>query len=91
MTTYASAGPDRPAVFVSYSHEDTEWLQDLLTMLAPVVRSGAVRVWSDGEIAPSDPWRAEIEAAMAAAQVAVLLSSTMSSCRTSWRSTKRAG
>jgi hypothetical protein len=67
MTSSASA------VFVSYSHKDKTWLQDLLTMLAPVVRSGAVRVWSDGEIAPSDPWRAEIEAAMAAARVAVLL------------------
>ena len=65
--------PSASAIFVSYSHKDKAWLQDLLTMLAPVVRSGAVQVWSDGEIEPSDPWRAEIDAAMAAARVAVLL------------------
>jgi len=68
-----SAGPDRPTVFVSYSHEDRRWLHDLLTMLAPAMQTGAVRVWSDGEIEPSETWREEISAAMAAARVAVLL------------------
>jgi hypothetical protein len=46
--------PSASAVFVSYSHQDKTWLEDLLTMLSPVVRSGAVQVWSDGEIEPSD-------------------------------------
>ena len=73
MTQSPSDGPDRPAVFVSYSHEDAGWLKDLLTMLSPVVQRGVLQVWSDGEIEPSCLWREEIDAAMAAAWVAVLL------------------
>jgi hypothetical protein len=65
--------PKRPTVFVSYSHEDRPWLQDLLTMLAPLERSGLVRAWSDVEIEPGQRWSAEIEAAMASAKVGVFL------------------
>jgi hypothetical protein len=64
---------DTSPVFISYSHRDKRWLQDLRTMLAPLVREGVVDVWWDGAIKPSQRWREEIEAALASARVTVLL------------------
>jgi hypothetical protein len=60
-------------VFVSYSHKDRRWLDDLRSMLSPLGETGAVQVWWDGKIQPSDEWRKEIEAALSSARVAVLL------------------
>lgn len=64
---------DRPTVFLSYSHEDKRWLEDLRTMLSPLVRSGIVDVWWDGAIKPSQEWRKEIDNALATARIGVLL------------------
>ncbi|HZF10577.1 MAG TPA: toll/interleukin-1 receptor domain-containing protein [Thermoanaerobaculia bacterium] len=60
-------------VFVSYSHKDKKWLEDLRTMLAPDIRDGVVDVWWDGAIKPSQRWREEIQAALDSARVAVFL------------------
>ncbi|HEX3553174.1 MAG TPA: toll/interleukin-1 receptor domain-containing protein [Thermoanaerobaculia bacterium] len=68
----APAG-DRPTVFLSYSHQDRSWLDRLNTMLAPLVRTGAVELWWDGQIPPGQHWREQIDDAMATAEVAVLL------------------
>jgi tetratricopeptide (TPR) repeat protein len=64
---------DRPTVFISYSHQDRRWLKDLNTMLAPLVRTGAIEFWWDGEIKAGKLWREEIDRAMASARVAILL------------------
>src|SRR5690242_12769120 len=71
-TPPAPAG-DRPTVFISYSHQDRVWLERLNTMLAPLVRTGAVEFWWDGQIQAGEPWREEIDRAMVSARVAVLL------------------
>lgn len=63
----------RESVFVSYSHKDAKWLEKLETMLAPLVRSKAVPLWTDRHIQPGAKWRQEIDAAMKAASVAVML------------------
>src|SRR5262245_24859387 len=65
--------PDRPTVFLSYSRKDERSLKDLRTMLTPLVRSGGVDVWWDGEIQASQIWREEIDKALAAACIGVLL------------------
>ena len=60
-------------VFISYSHEDEQYLNELLTHLRPLERAGQVSKWSDQQIQPGSPWLAEIQAALAQAEVAVLL------------------
>lgn len=65
--------PVRDKVFISYSHKDRRWLDDLLIHLKPYLRDGSVAAWSDQEIAPGSKWFAEIRTAIAMVKVAVLL------------------
>lgn len=60
-------------IFISYSHLDDKHVDDLLTMLKPLVRNGTLSVFSDQDIRPGEDWRGRIDQALAAAKVAVLL------------------
>jgi DNA-directed RNA polymerase specialized sigma subunit len=63
----------RNGVFISYSHKDKRYLDDLLVHLRPLERAGLVTKWSDRQIAASSRWLDEIRAALAAAKIAVML------------------
>jgi ATP-dependent Clp protease ATP-binding subunit ClpX len=63
----------RNKVFLSYSRKDAEYLAELRSMLAPLVRNGTVDVWFDGDIKPSANWREEVRKALESTRVAVLL------------------
>jgi len=65
--------PQGPQVFISYSHRDKKWLDRLQVHLAPLLQNGGITVWADTQIRPGQEWKSEIESAMAAARVAVLL------------------
>jgi hypothetical protein len=62
----------RTKVFISYSHADKEWLEQLKRHLEPLVREG-LDCWDDTHIQPGDDWQQEIRTALDTAQVAVLL------------------
>ena len=60
-------------VFVSYSHKDEEWKDRLVTHLRVLQYQGILDEWDDRRIGAGKDWEQEIEEAMAAASVAVLM------------------
>ena len=40
----------RNQVFISYSHKDTRWRNDLEIQLKPYLREGSITSWSDEQI-----------------------------------------
>lgn len=67
--------PDEPRdlVFLSYSHKDKRWLDDLLVYLRPYLRDVTIEAWSDRHIKPGSRWMDEIQGALRRTKVAVLL------------------
>jgi len=60
-------------VFISYSHADRKWLDHLLRHLKPLVREGYIEIFSDKNIRVGADWRRELQAALDAASIAVLI------------------
>jgi tetratricopeptide (TPR) repeat protein len=62
-----------PTVFISYSHQDEAWKNQLVSQLRVLEIEDALSVWDDRQIAAGGDWHAEIETAMERARAAVLL------------------
>jgi hypothetical protein len=60
-------------VFISYSHKDKKWRDDLDTHLTPYLRDGSITSWSDQQIASGSESFREIHSALANCKIAVLL------------------
>jgi hypothetical protein len=64
----------RSSVFISYSHADRKWLDELRPYLRDLEREHpAFEFWDDSTIRPGDEWRPQIRRALEAARVAILL------------------
>ncbi len=60
-------------VFISYSHKDEEFKDELVTMLAGLQRRGVIDAWQDRRIEAGDEWYQEIQEAMNDCDLAILL------------------
>ncbi len=63
----------RDGVFISYSHKDKRWLDELLVTLTPYDKGGRLCLWSDRMLKPGEDWRQSITQNLTRAKVAVLL------------------
>jgi tetratricopeptide (TPR) repeat protein len=68
----------KPNVFISYSHLDEEWKDRLVRQLAVSQKQGRLELWHDRMIGAGEDWERQIQAAMDAASVAILLVSANS-------------
>lgn len=60
-------------IFISYSHADKKWLDNVMKFLKPLKRFHDIEVWSDEKIKASDVWKNEIDKALEQATIALLL------------------
>jgi len=60
-------------LFISYSHRDERYLEQLVTHLAGLRRQGVIADWHDRKIVPGQEWRDAIDQNLDAADCALLL------------------
>jgi tetratricopeptide (TPR) repeat protein len=60
-------------IFISYAHDDRDWLSELKKHLAPYARKGSINVWDDTMIRAGSKCERDIETALQLAKVAILL------------------
>jgi len=59
-------------IFISYSREDSKWIDQLIVFLKPLKNKG-IQIWYDKEIRPGDAFPVEIQNAIETAQMAICL------------------
>ncbi|HEV2852692.1 MAG TPA: tetratricopeptide repeat protein [Thermoanaerobaculia bacterium] len=66
-----------PQVFISYSHKDKKFCDELYDQLLPLERAGRAKIWRDDrKIRAGSQWRDEINAQLDQSQIVLLLVSS---------------
>jgi formylglycine-generating enzyme required for sulfatase activity len=60
-------------IFISYSHDDAEWLQKMEIHLKPLAFQNSLSTWTDRRIGIGEDWYKEIKQAIREADVCILL------------------
>lgn len=60
-------------VFISYSHKDEDWKNDLLSQFSNMETQGLIRVWEDRKINPGDSWDDSIKQALRESDLVLFL------------------
>jgi len=60
-------------IFISYSHQDKEWLEKLRVFLTVLEQQGVIKFWDDSQIEPGLPWNKQITDVLNAAKAGLLL------------------
>ena len=58
-------------LFLSYSHKDKKYVDELRKALKPTERNGLIQPWYDGEITPGEEWKPLIEQRLREADIIV--------------------
>jgi len=64
---------DPPKLFISYSHQDEEFKDELIMMLAGLQRRGVINTWQDRCIEEGDDWYQKIQNSVTGCDLAILL------------------
>lgn len=62
-----------PVIFISYSHKDRDELEYVRSHLSPLLGLGVVTIWDDNELQIGDDWKGDINSAIDACKVFILL------------------
>jgi hypothetical protein len=63
----------RKSIFVSYSHNDSQFLERLKVHLKPFEKNGQIDLWADTNIKAGDKWKDKINEALENSVIAILL------------------
>lgn len=62
-----------PKIFISYSHRDEKWKDELKIFLNPKIRDASLVVWDDRDIEIGERWNDEIKNAILSSDIAIVL------------------
>jgi len=68
--------PKIPKIFISYSHKDEDFKEELIIMLSGLQRRKIIDAWQDCRIDPGDEWFLSIQNAMNDSDIALFLISS---------------
>ena len=60
-------------LFISYSHKDEKYKEELLKHLSTLIRNNVISEWHDGKINPGDDWDSVIRSKIDSADIIILL------------------